>query len=125
MLVREVERVERRERKKQLEDRWSLMKWVTKYIEENEGNWKREELIRKEKGEKLSVGEWEKLTEEGKQEEIMRYETQKEKSKRKSNSWRDWRPPATFPTKENPWEKLMNGPNSIYDEKEDIQEKPI
>jgi hypothetical protein len=33
--VREVERVERREKKKELEDRWSLMKWVTKFMEEN------------------------------------------------------------------------------------------
>ena len=36
MLVREVERVERREQKKQLEEKWALMKWVTKFIEENE-----------------------------------------------------------------------------------------
>ena len=82
-------------------------------------------MIRKEKGEKLSVGEWEKLTEEGKQEEIMRYETQKEKSKRQSNSWREWRPPATFPTKGNPRENKMNSPNLIYDEEEDLKEKPI
>ena len=85
MLVREVERVERREKKKELEDRWSLMKWLAKFIEENEGNWKREELI---KGKKLSVEEWETLTEKGKKEDIVRFETQKEKSLRKSNSWR-------------------------------------
>ena len=42
MLVRELERAERREKKKQIEDRWALMKWVTKYIDENEANWRNE-----------------------------------------------------------------------------------
>ena len=46
MLVREVERVERREKKKQLEDKWALMKWVSKFIEENEGGLKRERIGR-------------------------------------------------------------------------------
>ena len=50
-LVRELERVERREKKKQLEEKWSMMKWVTKFIEENEGEWKRERE-RKESGER-------------------------------------------------------------------------
>ena len=35
-LVRELERVERREKKTMLEDRWPLMKWISKFIEENE-----------------------------------------------------------------------------------------
>ena len=41
MLVQEIERVEKREQKKQLEEKWALMKWVTKFIEENEVGWKR------------------------------------------------------------------------------------
>ena len=122
MLVREVERVERREKKKELEDRWSLMKWLAKFIEENEGNWKREELI---KGKKLSVEEWETLTEKGKKEEIVRFETQKEKSLRKSNSWREWRPPATLPTKENPGDTALSNLNLSSDEREDLQDLEI
>ena len=59
MLVRELERVERREKKKQLEDRWSLMKWVSKFIEENDVNWRKGKLER----ERLSVEEWENLSE--------------------------------------------------------------
>ena len=34
-LVREVEKLERKEKKKMLEKRWALMRWVAGFIEEN------------------------------------------------------------------------------------------
>ena len=49
--------------------------------------------MRRGKREKLPIAEWDKLSERDKKEEILK-ETQKEKSKRKSNSWREWRPPS-------------------------------
>ena len=115
MLVREVERVERREQKKHLEEKWALMKWVTKVIEENEVGWEREKIRMK----RVTLEEWEKLSENKKQEEIQKNESQKEKSKRKSNSWRDWHPPAILSTEEN----LRNlSFNDIDEEKENNQD---
>ena len=90
------------------------MKWVSKFIEENEGGWKRERIRRG----KVSLEEWEMLSENEKQEEILRNEKQKEKSKRKSNSWREWRPPATLSAKENPGNMLLNDLNKTFDEQE-------
>ena len=55
----------------------------------------------------------------------MRYETQKEKSKRKSNSWREWCPPATPPNKENPGDKALSNFNLSYDEREELQDLEI
>ena len=101
MLVRELERAERREKKKQIEDRWALMKWVTKYIDENEANW-RNEKRKLGNEEKISVNEWDRLSENEKKEEIV--ETMKEKCKRKTNSWREWRPPAVHSMMGNPTE---------------------
>ena len=67
-------------------------------MKENEVNWRKRKLER----ERLSVEEWANLSEKGKREEILRAESKKEKSLKMSNSWREWRPPATVSTMENP-----------------------
>ena len=63
--MRELERAERREKKKMLEERWTLMKWLTKFIVENEGYWKRGKVLEMER-DVLSVNEWETLNEKEK-----------------------------------------------------------
>ena len=52
--------------------------------------------------EKVTLDEWENLNEMEKKNEILKTETKREKSLRKTNSWREWRPPATTPNNENP-----------------------
>ena len=58
-LVRELERVERREKKKMLEDRWSMMKWISSFIEDNEDKWMREMRGKEEKF--IYLAGWEEL----------------------------------------------------------------
>ena len=47
-LVRDIEKLERKEKKKMLEKRWALMSWVAGFIEENTDKWERDKDIRKE-----------------------------------------------------------------------------
>jgi hypothetical protein len=42
-----VEKNERQHRKKLMEDKWQMMKWLTQYIEENTERWRKEEKIRR------------------------------------------------------------------------------
>ena len=47
-LVREVEKMERKEKKKMLEERWAFIRWVTGFIVENTDEWEMDREIRKE-----------------------------------------------------------------------------
>ena len=47
--------MERKHKKKILEEKWEMMKWLSQYIEDNTERWRREEKIRKiEREEKIS-----------------------------------------------------------------------
>ena len=121
MLIREVERVERREKKKQLEEKWALMKWVTGFIEENEVGWKRENVRKT----RVSLEEWEMLSENGKREEIIINESKIEKSKRKANSWREWRPPAILSDPDKTYEEQANNEENNQDDEEEKMIKMV
>ena len=51
---------ERKQRKKMLEERWAMTRWITNYIDENTERWKKEKLERKE-NEKRTAQEWAKM----------------------------------------------------------------
>ena len=93
----EAEREERKERKRKLEERWSLLRWVTEYIEENQERWEKDAAERKEE-EKLRLRIWEKnsrlekiriIKERMRNSEKKRKEMDKNEKAR--NTWKVWR----------------------------------
>ena len=95
LLIREVEKVERRE--KMLEERWTMLRWVTGFIEKNQEKWSERDERRREK---VTLEEWD-MMERNEKEEIVKNiekESLKEKGERLAKSWKVWReegPPFT------------------------------
>ena len=95
-------------KKKTLEERYQMLRWVTSYIDKNKSDWEKRKIVRIEK-EKKVLEEWDRLARQEKMDEIMlireaeraeRQETQGfkdkktekiEKATRKSVSWKVWR----------------------------------
>ena len=59
-MIREMERVERRE-KKNLEKKWEIMKWISEFISENEEKWKEDGKLREEEANR-KMADWERKT---------------------------------------------------------------
>ena len=45
--IKELEKIDRQHRKKLMEEKWQMMKWMTQYIEQNTERWRKEEKIRR------------------------------------------------------------------------------
>ena len=77
-LVREVERWERKEKQRMLEERWILLRWLTDFVDVNTNKWDEEEEGKENEKEekKLDLKMWEKLPEE-KKKEIIREKQEK------------------------------------------------
>ena len=54
MIIREAERVERKEKQRVLEERWKLIRWLAEFIDTN-----RERSEKK--GKEINIEKWEKL----------------------------------------------------------------
>ena len=57
----EEDKKERNEKKRKLEEKWALLRWITNYIETNNEKWEKGRKERQEKG-KNEVLEWERKT---------------------------------------------------------------
>ena len=53
------EKQERKEKKKQLEEKWEMLRWVTTYLEKNQARWEREKEERRME-QKETLAAWEK-----------------------------------------------------------------
>ena len=101
LLIREAERAERKEKKRVLERKWEMMRWVTEFLSETDEKWRRERKEREEEnGRKLA--DWEKKSRLEKIAILKRKYGEKEKAetnprniretKRKNpENWRKWR----------------------------------
>ena len=94
---------EKKERKRKLEEHWQMMKWLTKYIEENRYTWEMRRQIQEEEAEMNRIyDEWmakdaaaqikelkdKKEIEEDKEEQKQR---KKEKARTRRKMWKEWR----------------------------------
>jgi hypothetical protein len=61
ILRQEQEKLDRKIKKKMLEERWTMMKWVTTYIDENADKWARDKKERQENEQKWQE-EWARMT---------------------------------------------------------------
>ena len=93
----------RQEKKKKLEEHWSMMRWLTKYIEENKYMWERrrqvqmeekemnqifEEWMRKDEASQIDDIKARKDAEKCREEEKM---MRKEKARSRKRMWKEWR----------------------------------
>ena len=61
MLRQEQDRADKKGKKRMMEERWAIAKWLTKYIDENTDRWKKEKKEREE-NEKKWIEDWAKMT---------------------------------------------------------------
>jgi hypothetical protein len=106
-LVRESERLERREKKKQLERKWEMLRWVTDFLKENGERWRDEGNEREEEAKK-KLADWERRSRLEKIEILKekyklkpgipiidrQTEGQRERARRRGENWKMWRNPA-------------------------------
>ena len=60
ILRAEQEKSEKKLKKRMLEERWAMARWISKYIDENTEKWKREKINRQE-DDKKRAEEWRKM----------------------------------------------------------------
>ena len=60
LLRQEQEKRERKQKKRMLEERWAMARWITEYIDKNSERWKTEKEQRK-RDEKETAEEWKKM----------------------------------------------------------------
>ena len=61
LLCQEQERMDKKVKKKMLEERWEMMKWLTKYIDENTDKWNKQKK-EIEENEKKWLQDWARMT---------------------------------------------------------------
>ena len=61
MLRKDQETNERKQKKKSLEERWAMIRWITRYIDENSERWSKEKLERQKNEVKLAE-DWNRMT---------------------------------------------------------------
>ena len=111
-------------RKKKLEDHWSMMRWLVKYIEENRYTWERRRQIEEEERElNAAYEDWLAKDREAQIEEMkakkqkymdteMRKQLKKEKAEIRKRAWKEWRKPGE------------NGSGTRTNPREDVRELP-
>ena len=87
-------------RKKALEEHWDMMKWLNKYIRENQCTWEKRRLIEEKKreheekmnrwNEKRKEEQIKEIEEKEKDEEAMERK-RKEKAQVRNEGWKTWR----------------------------------
>ena len=130
-LQRENEKKTRIKKQEMLGERWAMLKWITKFIKENQENWDRENKER-EKNEQEKIEIWNKMKRQEKIQELKRKwsdkktnqlntETQKQAqtSEITTNNWDVWRP------KKEQEKENKNTTNRETQEKEKLPDKTI
>ena len=111
---------ERMTKKKKLEDHWSMMRWLVRYIEENRYTWERRRQIEEEERElNAAYDDWLAKDEASQIEEMkaqkqqamdseMKKKQKQEKAKIRKRLWREWRKESG--TRTNPREDVRELP---------------
>ena len=110
-IIKEKQKTEKLKKKKQLEQKWEMVRWLTRFIDENKGKWEElrelkegieKERIAKEKWDSMNILEKRRqirLEVEEKRETSMTREAKIEKAKEKRRYWADWRSDQTEDTR--------------------------
>ena len=102
---REEQKYKKLEKKKKLEEHWSMARWLTKYIKKNSYHWERRRRIQREEMERQEEDmRWKKLDHNAqidemkikKAEEDLKMEMEgrrREKARQRRKNWKEWRMP--------------------------------
>ena len=108
-----------------VEDTWSMMRWITQYIDENKFEWEkrreREKEAMVEESERWKGMDEEEMIEVMKKHEAqekMETETKKEKAKRRKGHWKEWRKKESTKEKESQENKDFGGGDKGEDSKD-------
>ena len=106
-IIREKQKTEKIQKKKKLEQKWEMVRWLTRFLEDNKGNW--EELnelreqsekarLEKEAWENKNLAEKESQVKSEAENNILSREAKIQKAKERRKCWTDWRSRDDQPT---------------------------